>query len=102
MFGRLYDIKTVGKIALPRLNGDIQKMLFAMTSLQNIPELELDGHINHIIGCNEETGHECIKYYLTKEKCPDLGFSPDGMFPVIHAEKHVFRAGILICGKKRV
>ena len=42
MFGRLYDITSVGKITLPNLNGDIQKILFAMTSLQNIPEIELD------------------------------------------------------------
>lgn len=42
LFGRLYDITSVGKITLPNLNGDIQKILFAMTSLQNIPEIELD------------------------------------------------------------
>lgn len=48
MFGRLYDITSVGKITLPNINGDIQKMLFAMTSLQEIPELELDGHIQEL------------------------------------------------------
>lgn len=48
MFGRLYDITSVGKITLPNINGDIQKILFAMTSLQEIPELELDGHIQEL------------------------------------------------------
>ena len=68
-------------------------LIAAMYAMKAIKEsgLELDGHINHIIGCNEETGHECIKYYLTKEKCPDIGFSPDGSFPVIHAEKGIIR-----------
>ena len=44
MFGRLYDITSVGKITLPNLNGDIQKMLYAMTSLQDIPVLDLNGN----------------------------------------------------------
>lgn len=48
LFGRLYDITSIGKITLPNLNGDIQKMLFAMTSLQDIPEIELDGHIQEL------------------------------------------------------
>ena len=42
LYGRLYDITSVGKITLPNLNGDIQKMLFAMTSLQDIPVLDLN------------------------------------------------------------
>ena len=44
LFGRLYDITSVGKITLPNLNGDIQKLLFAMTSLQDIPVLDLNGN----------------------------------------------------------
>jgi len=44
MFGRLYDITSVGKITLPNLNSDIQKLLFAMTSLQDIPVLDLNGN----------------------------------------------------------
>lgn len=53
--------------------------------------LPIESCINHIVGCNEETGHECIKYYLKKEKCPNIGFSPDGCFPVIHGEKGIIR-----------
>ena len=48
MFGRLYDITSVGKITMPYINGDIQKILFAMTSLQDIPELELNGNIQNL------------------------------------------------------
>ena len=71
-------------------------MLAALYAMKAVKEsgLPMDGWINHIIGCNEETGHECIKYYLTKEKCPDMGFSPDGMFPVIHGEKGILRYAI--------
>jgi hypothetical protein len=48
LFGRLYDITSVGKITLPNLNGDIQKLLFTMTSLQDIPVLDLNGNPQHL------------------------------------------------------
>ena len=44
MFGRLYDVTSVGKITLPSITGDIQKLLFAMTSLQELPELDIVGN----------------------------------------------------------
>ena len=42
MYGRLYDVTSVGKLSLTGISGDIQKICFAMTSLEEIPELELD------------------------------------------------------------
>ena len=53
--------------------------------------LPVSNHIKLIVGCNEEEGHNCVKYYLTKEKGPDMGFSPDASFGVIHAEKAILR-----------
>ena len=53
--------------------------------------LPVSNHIKIISGCNEEEGHNCVKYYLTKEKGPDMGFSPDACFGVIHAEKAILR-----------
>lgn len=40
-----------------------------------------------ILGCNEETGSECIKHYVEKYGSVDMGFTPDGSFPGIYAEK---------------
>ena len=40
-----------------------------------------------ILGCNEETGSKCIKHYVQKEGGVDMGFTPDGEFPGIYAEK---------------
>lgn len=82
--GKMYGRGTVDD------KGPLVAVLYAMRAIKE-SGLPLKHHINHIIGCNEETGHECIKYYLTKEKCPDLGFSPDGLFPVIHGEKGILR-----------
>ncbi len=53
--------------------------------------LPVSNHVKVIVGCNEEEGHNCVKYYLTKEKGPDMGFSPDASFSVIHAEKAILR-----------
>lgn len=70
--------------------GPLVASLYAMKAVKE-SGLPIRNHVRHIIGCDEETGHRCIKYYLTKEKGPDLGFSPDGMFSVIHAEKGILR-----------
>ncbi|MDD5791672.1 MAG: Sapep family Mn(2+)-dependent dipeptidase [Erysipelotrichaceae bacterium] len=40
-----------------------------------------------ILGCNEETGSKCIEHYVEKEGHIDMGFTPDGGFPGIYAEK---------------
>ncbi len=40
-----------------------------------------------IVGCNEESGSRCIAHYVAKEGHIDYGFTPDGDFPGIFAEK---------------
>ncbi len=45
-----------------------------------------------ILGCNEETGSKCIKHYVEKEGGVDMGFTPDGEFPGIYAEKGMISA----------
>lgn len=47
--------------------------------------------IKLIVGCNEESGWECIKYYSEHAKMPETGFSPDADFPVIYAEKGILQ-----------
>lgn len=49
-----------------------------------------------ILGCNEETGSKCIKYYVSKKGHIDMGFTPDGDFPGIYAEKGM--VGALLVG----
>lgn len=45
--------------------------------------------IRLIVGCNEESGWECIKYFNEHSTMPETGFSPDADFPVIYAEKGI-------------
>ncbi len=40
-----------------------------------------------IVGCNEESGWECIAHYNECAEMPKDGFTPDADFPVIYAEK---------------
>ena len=51
-----------------------------------------------ITGCNEETGSRCIEHYVKECGHIDLGFTPDGDFPGIYAEKGMLHG--LICGPK--
>ena len=39
-----------------------------------------------ILGCNEESGWECIEHYNKVAVMPEEGFTPDADFPVIYAE----------------
>ena len=45
--------------------------------------------IKLIVGCNEESGWQCIKHYNEVAKMPEEGFTPDANFPVIYAEKGI-------------
>lgn len=48
-----------------------------------------------ILGCNEETGSLCIKHYVEKEGHINYGFTPDGNFPGIYAEKGMISGKII-------
>lgn len=48
-----------------------------------------------ILGLDEETNWESIKYYLEKEKTPDFGIVPDADFPLIQCEKGLFQFGLV-------
>ncbi len=68
--------------------GPVLSCLYAMKELKDsgfVPNKT----IRLIMGCNEENGSTCVKYYFTKEKMPSIGISPDGEFPCIHAEKAI-------------
>ena len=66
----------------------------AVISLYCMKQLKDEGfkpkkRIRLIVGCNEESGWECIKYFKTRSTMPETGFSPDADFPVIYAEKGI-------------
>ena len=48
---------------------------------------DLNKRIRLIMGCNEENGSACLRYYVEKHGAVDYGFTPDGSFPVVFGEK---------------
>ena len=60
--------------------------LFAMKAIREAG-IPLKRGIRLILGCDEESGWEDMKYYGSHEQIPDIGFSPDASFPLINTEK---------------
>lgn len=51
--------------------------------------------IRFIFGTDEETLWRCMDSYTHHEELPDLGFVPDGAFPLTYAEKGLLQAKIV-------
>jgi dipeptidase, putative len=64
--------------------------LYAMKAVKDAG-IPLKKKVRLILGCDEESGWECMTYYQTKTQMPDIGFSPDASFPVINTEKGMIR-----------
>ncbi|MEG1805159.1 MAG: Sapep family Mn(2+)-dependent dipeptidase [Clostridia bacterium] len=72
--------------------GPVVACLYAMKRLKDegfVPKKT----IRLIMGCNEENGSTCIHRYFQTEQMPDVAFSPDGDFPLIHCEKGIVWVG---------
>ena len=66
--------------------GPVLAALFAMRAIRDAG-IPLKRSIRLILGCDEESDWEDMAYYGAHEKIPDVGFSPDAMFPMINTEK---------------
>ncbi len=66
--------------------GPILACLYALYALKELG-FQPKKQIRIIFGCDEETGFEDLKYYLSKEKPPVMGFTPDCKYPVVYAER---------------
>ena len=60
--------------------------LYAMYAVQQAG-IPLKRKVRLILGCDEESGMECMQYYKKHETMPRMGFSPDADYPVINIEK---------------
>lgn len=87
--GQIVDGKLYGRGSLDD-KGPLIAALYAMKAIKESC-LPCSNHVRFLIGCDEESGFRCIKYYLNKEEQPWGGFSPDGEFPVIFGEKGIYR-----------
>ncbi|QIB27225.1 dipeptidase PepV [Caloranaerobacter azorensis] len=85
----IHDGKIYGRGAIDD-KGPTIASLYAMKAIKE-SGVKLNKKIRIIFGTNEESGWGGINYYLKKVKAPNLAFTPDADFPVIHGEM-----GILI------
>ncbi len=92
--GAVEDGKIFGRGTIDD-KGPAVAAMYAMKIVDDMG-VKLNKKVRIIFGTNEETGSKGIEYYLTKEKEPDMAFTPDADFPVIHGEM-----GILIFDLKK-
>ncbi len=71
--------------------GGVVASMIALKILKDM-NIPINKRIRLIMGCNEETGSECLKYYVDHDEQPDYGFTPDGDFPCINGEKGMMAA----------
>ena len=82
--GTIEDNKIYGRGSMDD-KGPLLSAYYAMKALKDcgfVPEKK----VRLILGLDEETGWQGMKYYLSKVKAPDFGFTPDADFPAIHGE----------------
>jgi succinyl-diaminopimelate desuccinylase len=80
--GRIYGRGTLDD------KGPIVASIYAMNALK-MSGFSPSKRIRILIGTNEESGCGEIEYYLEHEEAVSTGFTPDGYFPVIFAEKGI-------------
>lgn len=70
---------------------DKAPMVAALYGLKAIKDLNLPLYkkVRIIFGTNEESGCKEIPYYTKREIAPVSGFTPDGQYPIIFAEKGI-------------
>lgn len=56
---------------------------------------QFNKRVRLILGCNEETGSLCLSHYVKNDEAIDYGFTPDGNFPGIYAEKGMIGGKII-------
>lgn len=80
-----------GKIYARGATDDKGPAMAALWAILAVKEcaVPLTKRIRLILGANEESGFGCVKYYFAHEEMPVTGFTPDGDFPLVYAEKGI-------------
>lgn len=69
--------------------GPTLAVIYAVRAIRELG-LPIRRRIRLIVGGDEESGWECMKYYFQHEpERPVCGFSPDGAWPLVYAEKGI-------------
>lgn len=58
--------------------------------------VKLGVRVRVIVGCNEENGSACMKYYRAHGELPAVNLVPDADFPVINSEKTIYQTKLIL------
>ena len=83
--GTLRDGRIYGRGSLDDKGPTVASLYAAAAALAS--GAPLTRRIRVIVGGDEESGFECVRYYFRRHPTPELAFSPDALFPVVFAEK---------------
>lgn len=61
---------------------------YALKMIRDL-NIKLNRRVLLIMGCDEESGMQCMDYYKKHGEIPTMGFTPDADFPVIYGEKGI-------------
>lgn len=85
--GEIHDGKIYGRGTTDD-KGPAMAALFALKSLKDA-KVKFNRRVRIIFGTDEESGSECMKYYIAHDEIPTMGFSPDANYPIINSEKGI-------------
>lgn len=77
--------------------GPIMSCLYALYAIKEVG-IKLSKPVRIMFGTDEESGFADLTYYLTKEKPPVMGWTPDCKYPVVYGERG--RARLAVCANK--
>lgn len=83
--GEIHDNKMYARGALDN-KGPIMAAFYGVYALKKLG-IKFNKEFRIIFGSDEESGMNDLKYYLSKENPPIMGFSPDNKFPAIYGER---------------
>lgn len=83
----IHDGRIYGRGAIDD-KGPAVAALYAMKSVKD-SGLKLNKKVRLIFGLDEESGWKDMQHYFSVEPMPEMGITPDGCYPVIHAEKGI-------------
>ncbi|MEG0610937.1 MAG: Sapep family Mn(2+)-dependent dipeptidase [Clostridium sp.] len=82
--------------------GQLIACLYAMKLLEEEKLIPQGKKIRLIIGTDKETGGKSIDYYKEYGIISDIGFTPDGVFPVVYGEKGIIDIDLNMVFKSKV
>lgn len=83
--GHIEDGKIYSRGVLDN-KGPIMAALYGLYAIKE-SGLKVTKPIRIVFGTDEESGFEDLNYYLSKEKPPVMGFTPDCKYPVVYGER---------------